>query len=241
MVIELRDRGEIEALASTGSVVAAVLRAVGARATPGTSLGELDEIARDTADRYSARPVQGRVITTSLNDEITGGAADARVLVDGDLLSVAATLDKQGWFARAATTVPVGTVAEDDRLLLAATRQALADGIAAAKPGARLGDVSRAIGLVARSNGYGIPPLGGHGLGRQPRQEPAVANDGHPGQGLPLRPGLVFTLEPIFTAGGHDHLDTDHHPLLRTTDESRAAHTGHTLAITPTGPRVLTA
>ncbi|WP_245775912.1 type I methionyl aminopeptidase [Saccharopolyspora flava] len=241
MVIELRDRAEIEALAETGAVVAAVLRAVGEHAAAGVGLGELDEIAREVTARHGARPVEGRVLTTSLNDEITGGLPDSRVLADGDLLSVATTLDKQGWFARAATTLPIGTVDDGDRLLIAATRQALADGIAAAQPGARLGDVSRAIGLVARSNGYGIPPVGGHGLGRQPHQAPAVANDGHPSQGLPLRPGLVFTIEPVFTAGGHDHLDTDRSPVLRTTDESRSAHAAHTLAITRTGPRILTA
>lgn len=240
MVIELRDRGEIEAMAETGSVVAAVLRAVRRHAVGGVALAELDEIARDVAARAGARPAAGKVVSTSVNDEIIGGVPDARVLTEGDLLSVAAVLDVGGWFARAATSVTIGTGDPHDRSLIEATGQALADGVAAARPGARLGDVCRAIGLVGRSAGYGIPPLGGCGLGRQARQEPSVPNDGHPGRGIPLRPGLVFSIEPMFTAGGHDHLDPDA-AVVRTGDESRAAHSGHTIAITDAGPRVLTA
>ncbi|WP_328590919.1 M24 family metallopeptidase [Saccharopolyspora terrae] len=239
MVIELRSRGEIDALAETGAVVAALLTAVHSHVAAGVSLGELDEIARDVAAEAGARPVGGRVISTSVNDEITGGAPDGRVLAEGDVLSVAAALDLRGWHARAATSSTVGPGSPGDRSLIQATGQALADGIAAARPGSRLGEVCRAIGLVGRSAGYGIPPVGGHGVGRQARQDPAVPNDGHPARGIPLRPGLVFSVEPIFTAGGHDHLDPDG-DVLRTGDESRAAHTGHTLAITDTGPRVLT-
>ncbi|RRO20754.1 M24 family metallopeptidase [Saccharopolyspora rhizosphaerae] len=239
-MIELRDRDEIEALEAAGSVAAAVLRAVGEHAVTGVSLAELDEVAREVADRAGARPLGDQVISTSLNDEITGGPPDSRVPEDGDLLSVAVTLHLEGWCTRAATSLVLGTARPQDQALIDATRQALADGIAAAQPGARLGAVCRAIGLVGRSAGYGIPPLGGHGLGRQPRQEPAVPNDGHPGRGIPLRPGLVLSIEPIFTAGGRDHLERDN-PIVRTGDESRAAHVGHTLVITDHGPRVLTA
>ena len=240
-MIELRDRGEIDALSETGSVVAAVLRSVREHAAAGVSLAELDEIARDVAAQAGAREVGGQVLSTSVNDEITGGAPDSRVPEQGDLLSVAATLELGGWFARAATSLTIGTAPPQDEALIEATRQALADGVAAARPGARLGEVCRAIGLVGRSAGYGIPPIGGRGLGRQPRQEPPVPNDGHPGRGIPLRPGLVFSVEPIFTAGGHDHLDPDPSTaVVRTGDDSRAAHTGHTIAITDHGPRVLT-
>ncbi|WP_235875235.1 M24 family metallopeptidase [Saccharopolyspora aridisoli] len=239
MVIELRSRGEIDALAETGAVVAAMLAAVNSHVAAGVSLGQLDEIARDVAAEAGARPVGGRVISTSVNDEIIGGAPAGRVLAEGDLLSVAATLDLRGWYARAATSSTVGAGSAVDRSLIDATGQALADGIAAARPGARLGEVCRAIGLVGRSAGYGIPPVGGHGVGRQARQDPAVPNDGHPARGLPLRPGLVFSVEPIFTAGGHDHLDTDG-GVMRTGDDTRAAHSGHTIAITERGARVLT-
>lgn len=239
MVIELRDRDELDALDRAGSVVAEVLAAVREHVVPGVSLAELDEIARGVAAGAGARPVDGRVISTSVNDEITGGPADSRVPAEGDLLSVAAMVQVGGWFARAATSLTLGAGTPEDASLIDATRQALADGIAAARPGARLGDVCRAIGLVGRSNGYGIPPIGGRGLGRQARQEPSVPNDGHPGRGVPLRPGLVLSIEPIFTAGGHDHLEPGPE-VVRTGDDSRAAHTGHTIAITDHGPRVLT-
>ncbi|WP_461156112.1 M24 family metallopeptidase [Saccharopolyspora tripterygii] len=239
MVIELRSRGEVEALAVTGSVVSAVLAGVGEHVAAGVRLGELDEVARGVAAGSGARPVGGAVISTSVNDEIVGGVPDGRVLAAGDLLSVVCVLEVGGWFARAASSWTAGAGCESDRRLIEATRQALADGVASARPGARLGEVCRAIGLVGRSAGFGVPPVGGCGVGRQPRQDPLVPNDGHPARGMPLRPGLVFSVEPIFTAGGHDHLDTES-SMVRTGDEARAAHSGHTVAITENGARVLT-
>lgn len=239
MVIELRSRGEIDGLAATGSTVAAVLAGLGEHVAAGVALAELDEIAREVAVGAGARPVDGAVLSTSVNDEILGGVPDGRVLAAGDLLSVACVLEVGGWFARAATSWTAGAGNEGDRRLIDATRHALADGVAAARPGARLGEVCRAIGVVGRSAGFGVPPVGGCGVGRQPRQEPLVANDGHPAQGMPIRPGLVFSVEPIFTASGHDHLDTES-GVVRTGDEGRAAHSGHTIAITEHGPRVLT-
>ncbi|TWF95958.1 M24 family metallopeptidase [Saccharopolyspora dendranthemae] len=239
MVIELRSPDEIDALAVTGSAVSAVLSGLGEHVVAGVALAELDEIAREVAAGAGARPVGGAVISASVNDEILGGVPDGRVLVPGDLLSVACALEVGGWFARAATSWTAGTGHEGDRRLIEATRLALADGVAAARPGARLGEVCRAVGLVGRSAGFGVPPVGGCGVGRQPRQEPQVPNDGHPARGMPLRPGLVFSVEPIFTASGHDHLDSES-SVVRTGDEGRAAHSGHTIAITENGARVLT-
>ncbi|MFC7340296.1 type I methionyl aminopeptidase [Saccharopolyspora griseoalba] len=249
---ELKTRDEIDAMRRAGQVVAEVLALLGERVTAGTALAELDEIARGLLARAGARPVlEGHrrcpvaapfagVVRTSLNDEITHGAPDGRVLSAGDVLSLDLAAAVDGWIGHAAITRVAGKGSAQDLRLVRTAEQALADGIAAARPGARVGDVSRAVGVVGRSAGFGIPPLGGHGIGRCLREEPRVANDGHPHRGTPLRPGLVISIEPMFTAGGADHLDRGG-PAITTTDESRAAHFGHTVAITDYGPLVLTA
>lgn len=122
------------------------------------------------------------------------------------------------------------------------TRRALEAGIAAAVVGARIGDISHAIGSVGRAAGYGIPEdFGGHGIGRQMHEDPAVPNEGRPHRGMILRHGLVLAIEPMFLAGGkNDYYAADDGWTLRTTDTSRAAHFEHTVAVTTEGPRVLT-
>jgi methionyl aminopeptidase len=127
--------------------------------------------------------------------------------------------------------------------MLATAEQALAAGIQAAQPGARLGDVSHAIELVAQAAGYGIPDgYGGHGIGRAMHEDPHVANRGEPGKGLALRVGLVLALEPMLLAGGRDQTRIlGDGWTVATRDGSRAAHVEHTIAITADGPRILTA
>ena len=126
--------------------------------------------------------------------------------------------------------------------LIEGATAALQAGIAAAQPGGRLGDVSAAIGRVGRRFGYGIPPdFGGHGIGRAMHEPPSVSNTGLPGTGMRLRPGLVLALEPMFMAGGEDRYVVDGNGwALRTSDGSLAAHVEHSVAITDSGPVVLT-
>ncbi len=136
----------------------------------------------------------------------------------------------------------VGEAGQEDLTLKAHAEQALTAGIAAAIPGNRVGDIGAAIGAIGRGNGYGIPEgWGGHGVGRQMHEEPAVANEGVPGRGLRLKPGLVIAIEPMFMAGGRDEVVLDDDGwAVRSVDGSRAAHTEHTIAITTDGPQILT-
>jgi methionyl aminopeptidase len=123
------------------------------------------------------------------------------------------------------------------------TEAALRAGIAAARPGSRLGDISAAIGQVARASGYGLhTDFGGHGVGRTMHESPSVPNDGRPGRGLRLEPGLTLAIEPWFLAGGQDayRIDADGW-TLRSADGSRGAHFEHTIAVTEDGREVLTA
>ena len=163
-------------------------------------------------------------------------------LREGDLLSVdcGATLD--GWTGDAAVSFCVGHASAADARLLERTEAALRAGIAAARPGARIGDISAAIGAVARDAGYGLhTDFGGHGLGRTMHESPHIPNDGRAGRGMRLRPGLTIAIEPWFLAGGVDAYRVDDDGwTLRSTDGSRGAHFEHSVAITDEEARILT-
>jgi methionyl aminopeptidase len=254
-VIELKTPGEIDAIAAAGAVVASVLAAVRAKAAPGVSPRELDAMASDMiADAGAVSSFRGyrpnwapcpypAVTCISVNDAVVHGIPGPEPLDPGDLLSVDFAVHLDGWCADAAFSTVVGEAQEPrDLALIDATERALAAGIAAARPGAKLGDIGHAIGSVARAAGFGmLADHGGHGVGRSMHEAPHVANEGRAGRGLKLKPGLVLALEPMLISGGTD--DYRHDPdgwTLRTLDGTRAAHAEHTIAITKHGPRVLT-
>jgi methionyl aminopeptidase len=254
-VVELKSPGEIDAMRAAGQVVAAALAATAQKAAVGVRLDELDQIARGVlAGAGATSPFLGyqpsfahtpfpAVICTSVNDAALHGIPDRYQLRDGDLLSIdcGATLD--GWTGDAAISVTVGRPHQSDLRLIETAQAALAAGIRAAVPGGRLGDISAAIGQMARAAGYGLhTDFGGHGVGHTMHESPSVPNDGRAGRGLRLATGLVIAIEPWFMAGGHDtyRVDKDGWTLL-TGDGSRAAHVEHTVAITDDGPRILTA
>jgi methionyl aminopeptidase len=254
MVIELRTSGELEAMHAAGQVVAAMLASVRGAARVGVRLSELDEVARGVlADAGADSPFLGYqphrsmppfpgVICTSVNDVALHGWPTDRRLADGDLLSVDAGARLDGWVGDAAVTFPVGAGTPADTALVQTTERALTAGIAAAVPGARLGDISAAIAHVGRAAGCGInTDHGGHGVGRAMHQDPHVPNEGRAGRGLRLRAGLVIAIEPWFLAGGHDDYYTGADGWsICAADGSRAAHAEHTVAVTDDGPRILT-
>jgi methionyl aminopeptidase len=253
-VVEIKTPGEIDAIRAAGRVVADVLAAARACAAPGVRLAELDEAARDVLatagatspflhykPRFAPVPYPA-VICASVNDAALHGIPDGYLLEPGDLLSVDAGATLDGWVADAAISFSVGPPQDGDARLIAATQDALAAGIAAAVPGARIGDISAAVGAVGRAGGYGISTeLGGHGVGRSMHEDPHIPNLGRPRRGMRLVPGLVIAIEPWFMGGGSDecYLDDDGW-TVRTADGSRAAHSEHTIAVTADGPQILT-
>lgn len=253
-MIELKTPTEIAAMREAGRVVAATLATVQQHATVGTSLRNLDEIARAVITDGGAKPSFlhyhphfaptpfPAVICTSVNDVIVHGIPSDYRLAEGDLLSVDCGAYIDGWHGDSAISFTVGRARPADVRLIESTREALEAGIAAAQPGNRIGDIAAAVGRGARQAGYGIPPdFGGHGVGRAMHEAPSVPNDGRQGRGLPLQAGLVLAIEPMFLAGGKDGYTVDSDGWsLRTVDGSRAAHAEHTVAVTDDGPQVLT-
>jgi methionyl aminopeptidase len=183
------------------------------------------------------------VLCLSVGDAIVHGIPDRRRLADGDLLSIDLAVIVDGYHADAATTVGVGTLDEPAVRLSTTAARALDAGIAAALPGARIGDIAHAIEAVGRGAGYGMPDgLGGHGVGTAMHEDPSVPNTGRAGRGLELREGLVIAIEPMLTEGGTDRYRVGRDGwTLVTADGSRAAHWEHTIAITSSGPTILTA
>jgi methionyl aminopeptidase len=182
-------------------------------------------------------------ICTSVNDAALHGIPGRYKLADGDLLSVDSGAVLDGWAADAAVSFTIGPARPGDTRLIKVTRDALRAGISAAVPGARIGDISAAIGAVGRAAGYGIcTDFGGHGVGRAMHEDPHIPNEGTPGRGPRLVPGLVIAIEPWFLADGRDvyRIDRDGW-TIRSGYGSRAAHAEHTVAVTETGPQILTA
>jgi methionyl aminopeptidase len=253
-VVEIKTAGEIDAIRAAGQVVADILAAARAVAGTGVTLREIDAAAREILAKAGATspflnyhprfaPVPyPAVICTSVNDAALHGIPGDYRLQDGDLLSVDAGATLDGWVGDAAVSFSIGTPSDGDAELIATTSQALLAGIAAARPGSRLGDISAAIGKIGKAGGYGISTdLGGHGVGRTMHEDPHIPNRGKGGRGLRLVPGLVLAIEPWFIASGSDgiYLDEDGW-TIRTADGSRAAHVEHTIAVTDDGPVILT-
>jgi methionyl aminopeptidase len=252
-MIELRTAAELEEMRPAGEFVAQVLTRLAAAADVGVNLLELDQLAHamireqgaescyiDYHPSFGAMPF-GKVLCTSVNDAVLHGLPFDYRLKDGDLLSLDFAAAVDGWVSDSALSVIVGTPREEDVRLIDVTTRALDAGIAAARPGGRIGDISAAIAEVALGAGYSInTDFGGHGVGRTMHGDPHVPNNGRRGRGYPLRPGLVIAIEPWFLQTT-DKLYTDRDGwTLRSQDGSRGAHMEHTVAITEDGPIVLT-
>lgn len=252
MPIVRKSADELRAMARAGRVVARAHEAVRDALRPGMSTLDLDRIAEGVVRAAGATPsfkgYRGfpATLCTSVNAEIVHGIPSSRlVLREGDVVSVDCGAVVDGFHADAAVTWVVGGDAacdDDVRGLIDETREAMWAGIRAAEVGNRIGDIGAAIEAVGRRAGRGVVTgYTGHGIGRALHEDPIVPNHGRPGRGLRLTRGLALAIEPMFTVGdpATDLLDDDWTVVTR--DGSLAAHWEHTIALTPDGPRVLTA
>ncbi|MGH3785369.1 MAG: type I methionyl aminopeptidase [Pseudonocardiaceae bacterium] len=252
--IELKSPGEIEAMQAAGAVVARTLRLLEAHARVGMSTGDLDELAEQAIRNAGAVPsfkgyhgFPGSICSSVNHQVVHGIPSREQVLADGDLLSIDCGAILDGWHGDAAVTVHIGTVAGCDARLSAACRTALEAGIAAAKPGGRLTDISHAVesaalaAAAAHGTSYGIvADYGGHGIGTAMHMDPFLPNVGRPGRGPRLVPGMTLAIEPMLTAGSDKTEELQDGWTVVTVDGSRAAHWEHSVAVTENGPLLLT-
>lgn len=248
-MVTLKSEREIERMRASGKVVAEVLQALGAEIRPGVATAELDRLAESIIRAHGgARPAfKGyggfpASICASVNEEVVHGIpSKSRTLEAGDIVGIDVGVLMDGYHADAARTFAVGPVTEETRRLLSVTQSALEAGIDAARPGARLGDVSAAIQSVAESAGFSIVrDLVGHGIGQHLHEDPQVPNFGVEGRGLELEPGLVIAIEPMVNVGGSEVRTLEDAWTIVTIDGSLSAHFEHTVAITENGPDILT-
>jgi methionyl aminopeptidase len=253
-MIEILTPAELVRARATGALVADILHALKKRATVGTNLLDIDRWAKamileagaqscyvDYAPSFGRGPF-GHYICTAVNDAVLHGLPRDYVLADGDLLTLDLAVSLDGIAADSAISFLVGPSRPAESVaLIAVTERALAAGIAAAGPGARIGDLSASIGTVLSEAGYPINvEFGGHGIGSTMHQDPHVSNTGRPGRGYRLRPGLLLALEP-WVMVDTDELVTDPDGwTLRSATGCRTAHSEHTIAITADGAEILT-
>jgi len=248
-VITLKTGDEIELISHACEIVADVLDRVGGLVRPGVSTAELDEWAENHIRSHEGavpafKGLYGfpATLCTSINHEVVHGIPSTRrILKSGDIVSVDVGVCYEGFYGDGAVTLCVGEVTPEVRELLETTQEALRAGVAAARPGARIGDISSAIEKIGEEAGCGVPrELTGHGIGSRPHEDPQVPNYGRAGEGLRLQPGLVLAIEPMFNMGGR-HIETlgDDWTVV-TADGTVSAHFEHTVAVTEDGPRVLT-
>jgi methionyl aminopeptidase len=247
--IELKTPDQIDGMRRAGVVVGNTLELLRATVRAGISTGELDGVAEDNIRTSGATPsflgyhgFPGS-ICASVNDEVVHGIPGHRVLADGDVISIDCGAIVDGWHGDAAITVAVGDVPPEVTNLMHVTEEAMWRGIAAARLGGRVTDISHAVESHVRSAGpYGIlEDYVGHGIGSQMHQPPNVPNYGRPGRGPKLVEGLALAVEPMITLGGKDTVLLDDDWTVVTADGTWAAHSEHTFTLTPAGTWVLTA
>lgn len=249
--IQIKTQEQIDKMRTAGLLVGQTLELLRESVRPGISTAELDAIAEDNIRSgggvpsfkgYSDPPFPAS-ICASVNDEVVHGIPGGRVLAEGDIVSIDCGAIVDGWHGDAALTVPVGTVTDEVTELLRVTEESLWHGIAAARLGGRVGDISHAVETFVRSRGdYGIvEEFTGHGIGTEMHQPPDVPNYGRAGRGPKLSRGIALAVEPMVTLGGRHCLTQDDDWTVATRDGSWAAHFENTFALTPDGAWVLTA
>jgi methionyl aminopeptidase len=249
--LEIKTPEQIGLMRVAGLLVGETLELLRSAVRPGVTTGELDAIAEDNIrshggvpsfQGYGHPPFPGS-ICASVNDEVVHGIPGDRALAAGDVISIDCGAIVAGWHGDAAITVAVGEVPADVRRLMQVTEESLWQGIAAARLGGRVTDISHAVETHVRAAGdYGIlEDYTGHGIGTAMHMPPNVPNYGRPGRGPKLVRGLALAVEPMVTLGSKHTVVADDDWTISTDDGSCAAHHEHTFTLTPDGAWVLTA
>ena len=248
-MINLKSAQEIDAIARGGAIIGGLLREIEGRISAGVSTADLDRFSEDYIRSHEgAVPAFKGLygfpgsVCISMNEEVVHGIpSKTRRLSGGDIVSIDVGVRLEGWCSDSAWTFPVGEIDEETQKLLRVTEEALERAIDAARPGKHVGDIGAAVVGTVKGTGLGIiRELVGHGVGRDVHEEPQVPNVGRAGYGPLLREGMVIAIEPMLSSGTDMVRTLDDRWTVVTTDGSRSAHFEHTVAVTASGPRILT-
>jgi methionyl aminopeptidase len=248
MAINIRSEREIVLMRQAGKIVAIVLDMLVKEVKPGLKTKELDVIAEREIKKMGGEPsfkgYRGypASLCVSINDEIVHGIPGERMIKEGDIVSLDLGAIYQNYQGDAARTVGVGVVSLKARELISATEGAFEAGIKMARPGNHLGDISAAIQRYGEGKGFSIVrEYGGHGIGREMHEEPFINNFGLPGTGVLLKNGMVLAIEPMLNVGDWRTKVAKNKWTVSTVDGSLSAHYENTVAISESGPQILTA
>ena len=235
-------------MARAGRVVADTLALIGENVRPGVTTAELDAIAEEFITSQGGYPTfkgyrgYPAAICTSPNEMVVHGIPGPYELAEGDVLSVDVGVTLDGFVADSAYTFPIGDISAEAERLLEVCQAALAAGVEQCRAGGRLSDISHAVQQVTESAGFSVVrSLVGHGVGRSMHEDPQIPNYGAPGRGPGLAEGMTFAIEPMINAGGPEIYLHDDEWSISSADGSLSAHFEHTVAVTASGPRILTA
>lgn len=248
MSVETKSAAEVAVMAEAGRRLAEVHAALAKAVAAGVTTAELDAVAAAEIKARGCKPAfvgyrgYPATLCVSVNDEVVHGIpSKTRRLAEGDIVGLDLGLVWKGFCADSAVTHAVGRVSAEASRLMETTRRALETGLAAARPGGRVGDIGESVQSVAEKAGYSVVrEFVGHGIGRALHEDPPVPNYGKAGAGLRLMPGMVLAIEPMVNAGGPDVKVLADGWTAVTADGSLSAHFEHTVAVTQDGPRVLT-
>ena len=245
-MIILKSRREIEKMKKSNALVAAILEELRKKIKPGVKTIELDRLSEEMALKKGARPAfkgyrgYPYSLCTSVNSEVVHGMPSERELKEGDIISLDFGILHGGYYGDAAVTVPVGQITPAAKRLLAVTEEALYRGIAEARAGNRIGDISAAIQGHAEAAGFSVVrDLVGHGIGRSLHEDPQVPNYGTSGRGIELKTGMVFAIEPMVNEGTYRVDVLRDGWTVVTADGKLSAHFEHSVAITENLPVIL--
>lgn len=247
-MIYIKTEAEIERMKVAGQIVAKVLSELKLAIKPGITTKELDTLAYNKIKELGGEPAfldyHGfpATICASINHELVHGIpSEQRVLKQGDIISLDLGVRKDGFYGDAAITVAVGNISADAQKLIDVTKKCLHIAIKECRAGNNLGDVGNAVQKYAESNGMNVVrDFVGHGIGRALHEEPQIPNFGNKGEGVLLKEGMTFALEPMVNLGSHEVRVCKDNWTVVSKDSKLNAHFEHTIAITSKGAKILT-
>ena len=246
-MIELKNASQFVLMRKAGKIVADTLALMRESVKPGITTAELDRKAEEYIRAQGAIPAfKGyngfpATLCTSVNEQVVHGFPSLRKLESGDIISIDCGAVIDGFYGDSATTLPVGEVSEELLRLLKVTEESLKCGIAQAKVGNRLYDISHAVQTHVEANGFSVVrDYVGHGIGRAMHEDPQIPNFGKPGRGPRLEIGMALAIEPMVNMGTYEVLTLKDHWTVVTKDKKPSAHFEHTVALTENGLEILT-